>query len=314
VALPVRRRRKTQFQAAADGSMTLLDHLRELRSRLFKGALGVVAGAIVGWFLSRPVLDLLESPYCNATISSRPKGAKCSLLALDPTGPLALQVKIALILGLIVSAPVWLYQLWAFIAPGLHRHERRWAYTFTALAAPLFFLGAWLAYVMLPRALDFLLSFGGSNINIQFDVVRYIGFVTNLVLLFGLAFEFPLIVMLFNIAGLATAKRLLGWWRPAILVFFAFSAIAIPTGDPFTMTVLALGLTTLYFGAVLFAYFNDKRRGRLHRAEFGDVDDDEISPLGYETGEPVEAGEPVSVIEPVAPVRPLERRYDDDAT
>jgi sec-independent protein translocase protein TatC len=312
VALPVRRRRKTQFQRAADGSMTLLDHLRELRSRLFKGALGIVAGMVVGWFFSKPVLDLLEKPYCNATA---PPGQSCGdFLAIDPTGPLALQVKVALIVGLIISAPIWLYQLWAFIAPGLHRHERRWAYAFASLAAPLFALGAWLAYIMLPRALDFLLNFGGSHVKFTFELSKYIGFVTNLVLLFGIAFEFPLIVMLFNIAGLASAKRLLGWWRPAILVFFAFSAIAIPTGDPFTMTVLALGLTALYFGAVLFAYLNDKRRDRLHRAHFGDLGDDEISPLDYPDGEPIEAGEPITAIEPVAPARPLDRRYDDDAT
>lgn len=312
MALLVRRRHKTQFERAADGSMTLLDHLRELRSRLFKAALGLVAGMIVGWFLSKPVLNLLEKPYCHAT--AKPGQTCGDFIAIDPTGPLALQVKVALIVGLILAAPIWLYQLWAFIAPGLHRNERRWAYLFATLAAPLFALGAWLAYLMLPRALDFLLNFGGSHINYTFEISKYIGFVTNLVLLFGLAFEFPLIVMLFNIAGLASAKRLAGWWRPAILVFFAFSAIAIPTGDPFSMTVLALGLTALYFGAVLFAYVNDKRRGRRHRAEFGDVADDEASPLEYDSGEPVGAGDPVSVIEPVEAARPLDRRYDDDAT
>ncbi|GAA5181058.1 twin-arginine translocase subunit TatC [Rugosimonospora acidiphila] len=309
MALPVRRRGKTQFERASDGSMTLLDHLRELRTRLFKAALAIVCGMIVGWFLSKPVLDLLETPYCNAT---KKPGQSCGeFLALDPTGPLALQVKVALIVGLIVAAPFWLYQLWAFIAPGLHRSERRWAYAFATLAAPLFALGAWLAYIMLPRALDFLLNFGGSHVSFTFELSKYIGFVTNLVLLFGLAFEFPLVVMLFNIAGLASAKRLVGWWRPAILVFFVFAAIAIPTGDPFTMTVLALGLTALYFGAVLFAYFNDKRRARRHRATFGDVGDDEVSPLDYDNGDPVEAGEPVSVIEPVAPPRPLDRHFDD---
>ncbi len=311
MALPVRRRRKTQFQAAADGSMTLLDHLRELRSRLFKGALGVVAGAIVGWFLSYSVLNLLEDPYCRVF---PPTNGKCQFIALSPTDTIGLQVKVALIVGLIVSAPIWLYQLWAFIAPGLHRHERRWAYMFAGLAAPLFALGAWLAYFMLPRALDFLKHFGGQHVSFQFDVVRYIGFVTNLVLMFGLAFEFPLVVILFNIAGIATYKRLLGWWRIAVVVFFVFAAIAIPTGDPFTMSVLGLGLTALYFGAVLFAYVNDRRRDRRHHAEFGDVGDDEISPLDHAGGDPVEAGEPITAIEPVVPARSLERCYDDDAT
>jgi sec-independent protein translocase protein TatC len=304
----VRRRRQTQFARAADGSMTLLEHLRELRSRLFKASLGIVAGMIVGWFLSSWVMGLLRDPYCNATHTS---GDKCSFIALSVTDPFGLQLKVALMVGLIVAAPVWLYQLWAFIAPGLHRTERRWAYLFATLAAPLFALGAWLAYLMLPRALDFLLHFGGNQIHYTLDVVRYIGFVTNLILLFGIAFEFPLVVMLFNIAGIATYKRLLSWWRAAVFAFFAFSAIAIPTGDPFSMTALGLGLTALYFGAVGFAYFNDRRRERRHRAEFGEVGDDEASPLDLDDHESVEAGERITALEPVAPARPLHRHYDD---
>ena len=308
MALPVRRRRHTQFQRAADGSMTLLEHLRELRSRLFKASLGIVAGMIVGWFLSGWVMALLQDPYCNATFEP---GQPCKFIALSITDPFGLRLKVALMVGLIVAAPVWLYQLWAFIAPGLHRTERRWAYLFAALAAPLFALGAWLAYLMLPRALEFLLSFASANTTFSLDVVRYIGFVTNLVLLFGIAFEFPLVVMLFNIAGLASAKRLLGWWRAAVFAFFAFAAIAIPTGDPFSMTALGLGLTALYFGAVGFAFFNDRRRARRHRAEFGEVGDDERSPLDFTDDEAVEAGERITAIEPVVPAAPLDRHYDD---
>jgi sec-independent protein translocase protein TatC len=308
VALPVRRRRQTQFTRAADGSMTLLEHLRELRSRLFKASLAIVAGMIVGWFLSKPVLHLLREPYCTVTHA---EPGKCQFLAIEVTAPFALQLKAALMVGLIVAAPVWLYQLWAFIAPGLHRHERRWAYVFAALAAPLFALGAWLAYLMIPRALEFLLGFGGGQVSFNLEVTRYINFVSNLILLFGLAFEFPLIVMLFNIAGIATYKRLLSWWRIAVFAFFAFSAIAIPTGDPFSMTALGLGLTALYFGAVGFAFFNDRRRERRHRAEFGEVGDDEASQLDLDDHESVGAGERITALEPVAPARPLDRHYDD---
>ena len=210
-----------------------------------------------------------------------------------------------------VAAPIWLYQLWALIAPGLHRNERRWAYVFAAIAAPLFALGAWLAYLMVPRAVEFLLGFHQANMTFNLEITRYFSFVTNLILLFGFAFQFPLVVMLFNIAGLATAKRLLGWWRIAVFLFFAFSAIAIPTGDPFSMSALGLGLTALYFASVAFCFFNDKRRARLHRAEFGDVGDDEVSALDLVDHEPVEAGERVSAIEPVNPAGPLDRHYDD---
>jgi sec-independent protein translocase protein TatC len=114
--------------------------------------------------------------------------------------PFALRLKVSLIVGLIVAAPIWLYQLWAFIAPGLHRNERRWAYLFAGLAAPLFALGAWLAYLMVPRAIEFLLSFAPTHTHFQLDITRYFTFITNLILLFGFAFQFPLVVMLFNIA------------------------------------------------------------------------------------------------------------------
>jgi sec-independent protein translocase protein TatC len=288
--------------------MTLLDHLRELRSRLFKASLAIVVGMIIGWFLSKPVMTLLRDPYCEVTHA---KPGECHFIALDVTSPFALQLKVALMVGLIVAAPVWLYQLWAFIAPGLHRNERRWAYLFAGLAAPLFALGAWLAYLMIPRALEFLLGFGGEQVQFNLEVTKYISFVTGLILLFGLAFEFPLIVMLFNIAGLASAKRLLGWWRIAVFAFFAFAAIAIPTGDPFSMTALGLGLTALYFAAVGFAYINDRRRDRRHRAEFGEIDDDQASPLEFADDDAVEAGERITALEPVTPARPLDRNYDD---
>jgi sec-independent protein translocase protein TatC len=287
--------------------MSLLDHLRELRNRLFKASLAIVVGMVVGWIVSNPVMNLLQEPYCNAT---KQPGQPCQFIALSVTDPFSLRLKCALIVGLIVAAPFWLYQLWAFIAPGLHKHERRWAYLFAALAAPLFALGSWLAYLMIPRALDFLLQFHGPNVHFSLDVTKYMTFVTNLILLFGVAFEFPLVVMLFNIAGLATHKRLLGWWRVAVFVFFTFAAIAIPTGDPFSMTALGMGLTALYFGAVLFAFVNDKRRARRDRAQFGDVSDDEASPITFEDADELTAS-PLEHVEPVEAPRALDHRYDD---
>jgi sec-independent protein translocase protein TatC len=311
----VRRTSATQFQRAADGSMTLLEHLRELRSRLFKAALGIAAGFGIGWWLSKPVMHLLQDPYCNlihdqAIQNHKTPPQTCPMLLLQATDGLVLYMQIALWIGLIVAAPIWLYQLWAFIAPGLHRHERRWAYIFAGVAGPLFAGGAVLAYLVIGRGLQFLLSFNGGA-QVQLEIKNYFSFVTGLILLFGVAFEFPLVVVLFNLAGLATYKRLLGWWRIAVFAFFAFSAIAIPTGDPFSMSALGLGLTALYFAAVLFAYFNDKRRDRKRRALFGDVSDDEISPIDFDDSDSVEAGASVGAAEPVAPARPLERRYDD---
>jgi sec-independent protein translocase protein TatC len=320
----VRRGQPTQFQRAASGEMTLLDHLRELRTRLFRAALGITAGFIAGWFLAPPVRTLLQSPYCDymaqqtikhSATHTLPPDYQCAMVMLEPSAGLMLQMKIALYLGLIISSPIWLYQLWAFVAPGLHRHERRWAYWFAGFAAPLFALGAVLAYFVVGRGLEFLLHFAGGA-RVELEITRYFGFVSGLLLLFGLAFEFPLLVVLFNLAGIASYKRLLGWWRIAVFAFFAFSAVAIPTGDPFSMTALGLGLTIMYFGAVLFAYFNDKRRARKHREQYGDLDDDEISQIDYdvdavEAGEPVSASGPVTASERVEPSRTVIRSYDD---
>jgi sec-independent protein translocase protein TatC len=312
------RRRQSQFLRAADGSMTLLEHLRELRSRLFKASLGIVAGMVVGWLLSGQVLNLITQPYCDLM---RAKGAgpktgevlgtgSCQLIQTGLTDVFTLRLQLALWVGLIIAGPIWLYQLWAFIAPGLHRHERRWAYLFAAIAAPLFAIGAVLAYFVVAKGLSFLLQFTPGNVSTLLEVSGYVKFITNFMLLFGLAFEFPLVVVLFNLAGIASARRLLGWWRVAVFLFFAFSAIAVPTADPFGMSAMGLALSTLYFAAVGFAFLNDRRRARRHREEFGDVDDDERSPLEYDV-DPVEAGVPVTDIEPVLPARSLERRYDD---
>ncbi|OLE25057.1 MAG: twin arginine-targeting protein translocase TatC [Actinobacteria bacterium 13_1_20CM_3_71_11] len=309
-----RRQRASQFERAADGSMSLLEHLRELRTRLFRASLGVLGGMLIGWFLSGRVLNIITDPYCQL-MAARGKPAlavpgSCNLQQTGITDVFTLRLQLALWVGLIVAGPIWLYQLWAFIAPGLHRHERRWAYTFAGIAAPLFAAGAVLAYFVVAKGLHFLLSFTPSNVTTILEVTGYVKFITNFMLLFGVAFEFPLVVVLFNVAGIASYQRLLSWWRTAVFIFFAFSAITVPTPDPFGMSAMAICLTALYFGAVLFAYINDKRRARRHRQEYGDLDDDEISALDFDV-DPVEAGDPVDGIEPVPPARSLERRYDD---
>jgi len=325
VSILARRRKSepSQFERAADGSMTLMEHLRELRNRLFKACLGILVGFGFGLWLASPVRTLLQEPYCalmakKATEKNngvRPEGWACNLIQIEVTSTFVLQMKIALWVGLIVAAPVWLYQLWAFIAPGLHRHERKWAYLFAGLAAPLFALGGVLAYFVVAKGLEFLLQFNGEDVTTSLEVTRYIDFVTGLMLLFGIAFEFPLGVMLANIAGVVTGKRLLRWWRAAVFLFFLFAAIFTPTADPFGMTFLALALSLLYFGAVGFAFFNDRRR-RRKQPDYSKLGDDEISTLDDYVPEPVTAGsgerlDPVEAPEPIAKPLPIERRYDD---
>jgi sec-independent protein translocase protein TatC len=194
---------------------------------------------------------------------------------------------------------------------------------FAGLAAPLFALGAVLAFYVVKTGLEVLLSFTGHNTQNILEAMSYVDFVTGMMLVFGVAFEFPLGVMLANIAGIVTGKRLLSWWRVAVFIFFVFAAIATPTADPFGMSFLALCLSALYFAAVAFAMINDRRRGRKAAASYADLDDDAISSLDDYAPEPVAAATSVGGYDPVerptpvdgpAPVeRPqaLDRRYDD---
>ncbi|WP_444951605.1 twin-arginine translocase subunit TatC [Micromonospora ureilytica] len=314
MAFALRKRGPKAFERAADGSMTLIEHVRELRNRLFRASLAIMIGFGFGIWLAKPVRILLSKPYCDLP-QARFVDGKCEFVQLGPADLFLLNLKIGLWVGLIIAAPIWLYQLWAFIAPGLHRHERRYAYAFTALAAPLFAAGAVLAFFVTAKGLEFLMNVSGDDISTTLEVTRYISFVTNLILLFGVAFEFPLVVLMLNFVGIASAKRLLSWWRVAIFVFFAFSAVVTPTPDPFGMTALAICLSALYFAAVGVAFINDRRRGRGKEIYAG-IDDDEVSPLEFDA-DPVVAGQrvdstaPIGVPEPVAPPAPIERRYDD---
>ncbi|AXO38336.1 twin-arginine translocase subunit TatC [Micromonospora sp. B006] len=315
MAFGLKKRGPSSFARAAEGSMTLIEHIRELRNRLFRASLAILVGFGFGVWLSGPVLHILQKPYCDLP-KARLIDGNCNFVQLGPADLFLLQMKVALWVGLIIAAPIWLYQLWAFIAPGLHRHERRYAYFFTALAAPLFAAGAVLAYFVTSKGLEFLLNVsGGGDVTTTLDITRYVGFVTNLILLFGVAFEFPLIVLMLNFVGMASAKRLLSWWRVAVFVFFAFSAVVTPTPDPFGMTALAICLCALYFAAVGVAFLNDRRRGR-GREVYAGIADDEVSPLDLSTepvpaGGRIEASDPIGAPEPVAAPKPIERRYDD---
>jgi sec-independent protein translocase protein TatC len=321
VALSLRRRGPSKFERAADGSMTLVEHLIELRTRLFYAALAVVVGLCIGYALSDWAFELLRAPYC--TLPGAIENGTCKFVVLGATDPLVVKLKISLWLGLIISGPVWLYHLWAFIAPGLHRHERKWAYVFVAIAAPLFAGGAALAYVILGKSLQFLLEAGVTGLDSQLEVTAYISFVTSMLLLFGVGFEFPLVLLMLNFTGVVTAKRLLSWWRVMVFLCTVFAAIATPDPGPFGMILLAAAMSLLYFISVGVAWINDRRKGRGKELYEG-LDDDAASPLD-ETPSPLDGDdrqpvgaanlmESVTPIEPPAPVaapRALDRRYDE---
>lgn len=238
------------------GTMPLREHLRELRNRLGKALLAVGIGLVLGLFVANPVLDFLNKPYCDRFAE------QCQFTAQSPVEPFLLQLKVALYLGILLASPVWLYQLWAFIAPGLYRRERRWAYAFVAVATPLFLAGAVLAHFVVAKGLDFLLPSNDADFSVDVNISGYFDFVTGMLLIFGVAFEFPLVVFMLNLAGVVSAAKLLSWWRTVVFLIFVFTAIVTPTPDPFGMTALAIPMAILYFAAVGASALNDRRRRR----------------------------------------------------
>ena len=202
--------------------MTLIEHIRELRKRLFRACVAILIGAILGYLVAQRLQDIITEPYCTFLKVRNPSSA-CSFNTSSPLDQFMLNLKIALYAGLVIAAPVWLYQLWAFIAPGLHKRERRYGYAFAAVATPLFAAGFVLGFILVSRSMPWFLGIN-SAITVTVDLAGYFEFVTGVMLLFGVGFEFPLLVAMLNFAGLVSAKKLLSLWRIAIFLFFVFAA------------------------------------------------------------------------------------------
>jgi sec-independent protein translocase protein TatC len=292
--------------------MPLSEHIRELRNRLIKSVLAVLVTSGVGFAFYQPILRLLLRPACVNT-GIRGVGAPSSscrngvFIVNGVLSGLTLELKVALFAGLIMACPIWLYQLWAFLAPGLHKNEKRYGLGFTAAAVPLFVGGAALAYAIMPTALSILFHFVPTQASAAIPIEDYLKFVLRLIVVFGLSFEMPLLLVALNMLGVLSAARIRSWWRGMVFGIFVFAAVVIPTGDPFTMTLLAVPMCILFFVALGVATLNDRRRER-RAAESPDADlaDDEASQLDLAPS-PVARPEPLSDVEPTpvaAPVRP----------
>ena len=247
-----------------DGTMTLFEHLRELRYRLIVSALAIIVGMVVAWFFRYDLMDILQRPYFQAIDALKAKNpdATTLLVNINLTSPLTLALKVSALAGLLITAPFWLYQLWAFIVPGLLAKEKKWTLIFIGAATPMFVGGVVVGYIVLPKAITVLLSFTQSGVSNLQDINAYLSFLLRLMLVFGIAFLIPLVVLMLNIVGVIKAKQLSKYRSLVIFGTFVFGAVATPSTDPFSMLALALPMTVLFLAAEVIAHILDRRKER----------------------------------------------------
>jgi sec-independent protein translocase protein TatC len=263
--------------------MSLIAHLTELRNRVAKALLALlIATAIAFWWYEHGLGTFIRAPYCGLPAHLRygGSGAPCGLLVTDVFGGVFIRLKVAFLAGAVLSSPFWLYQLWAFITPGLKRNEKRYGISFVVASTSLFALGAVLAYISLAAGLKLLLGLAGDGVIVALTAQDYVGFVLSLLVAFGVSFEVPLIAVALNLVGILSHEVLSRSRRWIFFLTLVFAAFITPTQDPFTMLLMALPMIALFEIAIQIARIVDKRRARRADVDsFHDLADDEASPL-----------------------------------
>jgi sec-independent protein translocase protein TatC len=247
-----------------DGSMTLFEHLRELRYRLVVASLAILVGMIVAWFFRDYLMDILQLPYFRAVEDFKAKNpeAETLLVNINVTSPLTLALKVSALAGAVATAPIWLYQVWAFIVPGLLAREKKWTLIFLAAASPMFAAGVFVGYFVLPKGISVLLSFTQVGVSNLQNVNDYLSFLMRVMVVFGIAFVIPLLVLMLNIIGVVKATQLSKYRTLVIFSTFVFGAVATPSTDPFSMLALAAPMTLLFLAAEVIAHILDRRKAK----------------------------------------------------
>ena len=250
--------------APADGSMTLFEHLRELRYRLVVAALAILVGTVAAWFFRSELIAILLDPYYQAAADLKAKdpGATLQVVNNGIASPFTLAIKVSALAGVILTSPVWLWQLWSFIVPGLLAKEKKWASVFIGAATPLFCAGVAVGYIVMPKGISVLLGFTEGGVTNLQDINQFLSFLMRIMLVFGAAFLIPLIVLMLNILGVVPARYLSKYRTYVIFGTFVFGAVATPSTDPFSMLALAAPMTILFLAAEVIAHVLDRRKAK----------------------------------------------------
>jgi sec-independent protein translocase protein TatC len=256
-------------KANPEGRMSLWEHLKELKNRLIKSAIGVVIGGIGGWILYDPLLKALAEPVNRI---SNETGGLAAINFGTIASPFDFKLQMSLLIGAVISSPIWIYQLWAFITPGLTSKERRYTLGYMAAAIPLFLAGIWVGWLVVPQVVHALTQFTPAGSSSVIDARTYIEFVTRMVLMLGLAFLVPVVLVGVNMAGIVAGRTILKAWRITVFLVFVLAAVAAPGADAISMFMLAGPLLALFFAAIGICIMNDKRRDRRQARQVAETE------------------------------------------